>query len=394
MALDRIILGIDINGGERNQGTLPSQRVAQALLQLQGSYPKIDFVLFGRSAEASLGLKAHKVPTKRITVIDCPAWTISVDEVLGSARSSRTQRIKETSVHVMLDYLKRGEINCAYSMGETGSLIGYGKKKIGLIKGVPIKYPPLVAELPTRQGVHILFGDVGATVDTQPEQVLIYGILFDVYAKDVLKKENPRLAILSNGEEVHKGSKFVAELSNLIEKYNEKSKNKLNYIGFIEGKHGMFENKADIILAEGFVGNTNLKTMEGILESFVAFAQAEISPKAILARIPRKPKAIFDVAGLTFAFLSKEFFKLSGTYTKLKSMFNPDNYNAAPLLGINGYLVKGHGNSKPAGIYNGLERTIKYLQSNAIEHICERFNDSDLGIDLISTKGLKTDSYM
>ena len=234
MALDRLVLGIDTNGGERDYGSLPSQRVAAALNKLYGLYPYVDFALFGRHEEASKSIKEYKVPKDRVSIIDCPAWTISVDEVEGSCKTNRTQRIKETSLHVMLDYLKNRNIHCAYSMGETGSLIGYGKSKIKIIEGVPIKYPPLVAELPTRQGVHILFGDVGATVDTAPEQVLVFGILFDLYSRDVLKKENPRLAILSNGEEAYKGNKFVLELAKLIDKYNSEAKSKLNYLGFID----------------------------------------------------------------------------------------------------------------------------------------------------------------
>jgi glycerol-3-phosphate acyltransferase PlsX len=376
MALERLVLGIDINGGERNHGSLPSQRVAEALNKLCRLYPYVDFALFGRGEDASKSFREHKVPTNRVAVIDCPAWTKSVDEVEGSSKANRTQRIRETSLHVMLDHLKKKDIHCAYSMGETGSLIGYGKSKIKIIDGVPIKYPPLVAELPTRQGEHILFGDVGATVDTTPEQVLVYGILFDIYSRDVLKKENPRMAILSNGEEAYKGNRFVLELARLIDKYNMAAKSKLNYVGYTEGTHGMFEHKADIVLAEGFVGNTNIKTMEGVIESFISFGRAEISPEAIFKRIPKKPRAVFDIGGLACAFLSKEFFKLSGTYSRLKDMFNPDNYNAAPLLGLDSYLVKGHGNSRPAGIYNGLERTIKYCQSNAINHIKERFSNT------------------
>lgn len=366
--MESLTLCVDINGGDRKEGMTPMRKIAKALAR-HSMEENVNYLLFGEEAEARQLLKQEEVDMRKIGIIHSPAWFFAPNKVEGSDRQGLTQRIRETSLHRLLKHMEetKGTANCAYSMHETASLIGYSRNM--MIAETRLIYPPLVAEIPHFKGGSFLFTDVGATLDTPPKDVMAYAMLCDTYSRHVLKIGKPRIAILNIGEERGKGNAFVNQLDTILRDCSG-----LNYTGFIEGKHGIFEGKADIVLAQGFVGNTSLKTIEGIVEAAAGYARSELCPSTIMKRARTTPRAALDIAGVILLAAGIQFFKMSGTYSRMKDHFSPDNRNAAPLLGLEAYITKGHGNSTENGIYHGLCRTVEYCRSGIVEHIRKRFN--------------------
>jgi glycerol-3-phosphate acyltransferase PlsX len=354
----KILVGVDCNGGDRKQGQHPSVDICKAVAKFgrvhDTLHEGVSFLLFGHHEEINRAMERAKLNClDDIDLYPYPAYFTGLKSIEGSRRSRYEEKKQETSLLGMLDALNSGRIDCAFSMGETASLIAYSKHIIGIIDKVPVGSPPLVATIPTVDGRGFLFADVGATVDTTVDDAFVYAQLCDIYSRDVLGVSAPRIAILSNGQEESKGNRFVRELSRRL------NGSGLNYVGYAEGKgeDGILLGKADIVIAEGFVGNTNLKMIAGVIEAERILIRRSI-PKDLLGKLRMKLGYMFLRPNIDY----------------VKEAFNPDAYNGAPLLGLDGYIVKGHGSSVPDGICTALENTVRYYNSGAVEHIRARFS--------------------
>ena len=387
MDLEEITLGVDMNGGDWIRGSHPSEVITQGLRMFRERYPSINLQLFGDEVEINHNLKRYGIPTEGIMVSDFPGYYVNNRPAGLDNSMSAKEKKKQTSLIGMLDALNEEEIQCAYSLGDTGSLIAHATREIGFIRGLfritKGKYPPLIAEVPKLDGSNFLFLDVGANVDVSGRRLLKYGELADSYARKALDIDDPRIAALSNGTETFKGNHTVKELERHMKRHNDHHEPALNYVGYIEGKtghgrygrRGFFEEDIDIVLADGFVGNTNTKTMEGLIETIYKKVKHEKDDIV-------KDGTIREKIGLALGYLS--MWMLQGRLKRVESEFHPDYRNAAPLLGLDAPIMKGHGNSSPRGVYHGLIRTLEYHQSGAIQHMRDRF--SKKGVDYNETQ--------
>jgi glycerol-3-phosphate acyltransferase PlsX len=210
---------------------------------------------------------------------------------------------------------------------------------LGLLPG--IERPGIAIVIPTLKGTSLII-DVGANIDPKPVQLLQYGIMAGAYLKHILNRPDASIGLLNVGEEESKGTGFIKDTHELL------SKSKLNFIGNVEGKD-LFSGKCDIIICDGFVGNVALKVTESAAEAMQAFLKKHLKSNPL---------------GMLGVLL------LRTSFSRFKKEIDYSEYGGAPLLGINGVVIIGHGRSNVNAIKNAI-RTAK-------EEVERKFNEKIL----------------
>lgn len=241
---------------------------------------------------------------------------------------------KETSIYKAVDLVKDKTADAVVSMGHSGATMSLATLRIGRLKGV---FRPAIATImPTAiSGKLSLVLDVGANVDCKAEHLAQFAIMGEAYAKDVLKITKPKVGLLSNGEEESKGNEITKEAFVALKKLE-------SFVGNVEGNN-VFDGSVDVIVCDGFVGNILLKASEGVADSIT---------KIIKQNVRRSPLAI---AG---AVLMRKVFKV------LKKQVDYAEYGGAPLIGINGCAIIGHGKSNAKAVKNAIFQAISFSSSN------------------------------
>ena len=188
--------------------------------------------------------------------------------------------------------------------------------------------------------------DVGGNVDCKPVHLLQFAIMGSIYAKYVLRKDRPRVGLLSNGEEEEKGNELTKQAHELLKKTS------LNYVGYIEGKD-IYRGGIDVVVTDGFVGNVVLKLSEGLVEAVVKMLKAEIKARTLakLGYILAKP-----------------------AFDNLKKKIDYAEYGGAPLLGIDGVCIISHGASSAKAIKNAILRAREYVESGVNAYLLEELS--------------------
>jgi glycerol-3-phosphate acyltransferase PlsX len=196
--------------------------------------------------------------------------------------------------------------------------------------------------IPTETNLFVLI-DAGANVDPRPIHLLQYAIMASVYSKHVLGYKDPQIGLLSIGDEDVKGSDFTKEVFKMLRE------SKLNFRGNIEG-HDLFEDPAEVVVCDGFVGNVVLKTCEAIAHAIFTWLRHE------LKRSPVR------MAGAMMA---------KGAFKAIRKKIDPEEYGGSPLLGVNGICIIAHGNSTPFAIKNALRVAAESIEHQVNPHIVE-----------------------
>ena len=231
---------------------------------------------------------------------------------------------RDSSIVVGMKQVKNGEADAFVSGGSTGAVLVGGQLIVGRVEGV--RRPPLAPLIPTLEGVSLLI-DCGANVDARPDHLVQFAQMGSVYMRDVVGVKNPRVAIVNIGAEEEKGNALVKETMPLL-----KACEGINFIGSIEAREIPY-GKADVIVCEAFVGNVILKLYEG-----TAGALMKVIKDSLLS----------STRGKIGALLAKP--SLAG----IKKKFDSSEYGGAPLLGLNGLVVKAHGSSKAKDITSAI----------------------------------------
>ncbi|MHC1784707.1 MAG: phosphate acyltransferase PlsX [Anaerolineaceae bacterium] len=244
------------------------------------------------------------------------------------------------SMAVGLDLVKKGEAQAFVSAGNTGGIMFNALRLLGRIKGV--QRPALTALFPVRNG-HCVVLDIGANADCRPEFLLQFAIMGSIYAEKVLNKPNPRVGLLSNGEESGKGNQLIKDTYHLLEEAG------LNYIGNVEGKE-LFGGEVDVVVTDGFTGNILLKSSESVAKLITEVLKEELKSSFIttLGALLAKP-----------------------AFGKIKKMMDPGEIGAAPLLGIDGLAFVGHGRSDARAILSALRVAHTAIEINLIDSLRE-----------------------
>ncbi|MEN3002253.1 MAG: phosphate acyltransferase PlsX [Armatimonadota bacterium] len=296
-------IAVDAMGGDYAPqeivlGALESARQVSFEIILVGDTARIEALLPSRRRPANLRLRhASQV----ITMDDSPVAAV--------------RRKRDSSLVVAAQMVKQGEADALVSMGNTGAVGVVAKLLWGSLPYVD--RPAIATVLPTYTGRCVLL-DSGATVDCTPRHLLDFALMGQIYAAQVLEIPNPRVGLLNIGEEATKGNTLTKEAYQLLQAHL-----KDEFVGNVEGKT-FFEGVADVVVCDGFVGNVFLKTGEGVAETILKIVKEELT-RSVFNRLP-------------LALLKPAF-------DRVKRRLDYREYGGAPLLGVNGVCIIGHGRS-------------------------------------------------
>ncbi len=324
-------VALDAMGGDN-----APQAMVQGAVDAVAKRKDIKIFLVGQEDVIRAELQKYDYPKDYIEVVHA-------SEVIETAEPPvmAIRRKKDSSIVVALNMVKRGETDAFVSAGSSGAILVGGQLIVGRIPGV--ERPPLAPLMPTEKGVSLLI-DCGANVDARPSHLVQFAKMGSIYMKNVIGIENPRVAIVNIGAEEEKGNALVKETFPLLKECED-----INFIGSIEAReipHG----GADVIVCEAFVGNVILKLFEGV----GAVLMSEVK-KGLMATFRSKIGAVLIKPAL------KE---------TLKS-FDASEYGGAPLLGLNGLVVKTHGSSTAKEVANSIIQCITFKEQNISSKIRE-----------------------
>lgn len=325
-----IRIAIDCMGGDHG----PSVTVPAALRFLDG-HPAASLILVGREEAVRAHLSGRK-DDERLRVVHA-SEVIEMDE--SPALCLRNK--KDSSMRVALNLVKAGEANASVSAGNTGALMAVSRFVLKMLPG--IDRPAICAPLPTLNGhTHML--DLGANVDCGPEHLLQFGIMGAMLVSALEHSERPTVGILNIGEEEIKGNDVVKAAAELLKESG------LNFVGNVEGD-GIYKGDADVVVADGFVGNVALKTSEGLAQMLASSLRQEFK-RNLLTRL-----AALIALPVLNAF---------------KKRVDHRRYNGAILLGLKGISVKSHGSADSFAFANAIARAYDAAENRVLDRISER----------------------
>lgn len=261
-------------------------------------------------------------------------------EVVGMSESpaDALRKKKDSSMRVAINLVKEGRAHAAVSAGNTGALMATAKFVLKMLPG--IERPAIIAELPSKGGtVHML--DLGANTVVDASQLFQFAVMGSIVTSDIRKIESPRIALLNIGVEDTKGHHTVRDAAALM------AESSLNYVGFIEG-HEIFSGKADVVVTDGFTGNVALKTVEGTV-GLVSYYLRNAFSRNILTKIQ--------------ALLASSVLK------DLAMQTDSRNYNGASLVGLNGIVIKSHGNADAFAFQHAIDTALVEVENQVPDQI-------------------------
>ena len=317
-------IAIDAMGGDFG----PEPIVKGCLLALKER--KFEPILVGKRDEIlSLLPKGYK---NKISIVDA-------DDVISmSDAATDALKRKESSIFKAIELVKNGEAQGVVSAGHSGATMTLATLRLGRLKHV--SRPALVTLMPSKGKQRTVLLDVGANVDCTPENLVEFAVMGKYYAHDMLGIEKPSIGLLANGEEASKGNEVTKAAFKKLQGYD-------GFKGNVEGSD-IFNGSCNVIVCDGFIGNLVLKTAEGVASTISFF---------IKDYIRKSPVAI------TGALLMRKVFKL------LKKQIDYAEMGGAPLIGIKGCAIVGHGKSNPKAIKNAIFQAIRYVDTGVNEHI-------------------------
>lgn len=259
---------------------------------------------------------------------------------------SAALRIKDSSMKVGFELMKRGEVDAVVSAGNSGAMMAIGMLVMGRLPQVA--RPAILVVVPSSEKGTVII-DAGANVDCKPRHLVEFGLMGSIYADRVLGISQPRVGVLSNGEEESKGNDLTraasAELANSF----------VNFIGYVEGRD-IFNNKVDVVVCDGFTGNIALKTMEGV----ASFA-GSVLKGAFQKNLSSKLGYLLSRTSLKEAYRRLDYAE----------------YGGAPLIGLDGVAIIAHGGSNPLAIKNAIRAASDAVERQVNRHIGEALGEVD-----------------
>lgn len=326
---DKVIVALDAMGGDNAPFEIVKGAIEATIEQ-----DNIHVMLVGKESVIQTELDKYNCDKSRISIVNADEIITNDEPPVMAIRQK-----KDSSIVVALNLVKKGEADAFVSAGSTGAILVGSQLIAGRIKGV--ERAPLAPLIPTTEGFSLLI-DCGANVDARASHLVQFAKMGSIYMENVLGIENPRVAIVNIGAEEEKGNMLVKETYPLLKNCNE-----INFIGSIEAREIPY-GKADVIVCEAFVGNVILKLYEGVAGALV---------KQIKEGLMSTPVSKVG------AFLAKPALKKT-----LKSL-DAAEYGGAPMLGLNGLVVKTHGSSMSKEVKNSIIQCALFKKQNINEKI-------------------------
>jgi glycerol-3-phosphate acyltransferase PlsX len=264
-------------------------------------------------------------------------------ETIGMAEpgAKAVRRKKQSSINIAMEMVKEGRAQAFVSAGNTGAAVASATLKLRTLTGVD--RAGIATAIPNEHGLcHIL--DAGANPDAKPEHLVAYAIMGTAFSRNVLGVRNPRIGLMSNGEEDEKGTAFTKEAFKLLKRTPG-----IQFIGNVEGRD-LFEAQLDVVLCDGFVGNIMLKTVEATAKAVSKWLKAEIKGNPL------------RLCGAVLA---------NGAFKALKEKSSYETYGGSPLLGVNGVVIIAHGSSTALAVRNAIRVAMETVENRVNQRIEE-----------------------
>ena len=299
-----------------------------------------EIVLVGNESELESLLKNVPGDSSRVKIAQAPE-ALDMSDHIVEARAK-----KQNSMKVGMELVKEGRGDAFVTAGNTGMAMYFAKKTFGDIEGV-IR-PCLCGVFPVRNGKAVVL-DIGANAECRPEFLIQFAIMGKIYAQTMLNITAPRVGLLSNGEEEGKGNNLVRETFPLLENVEQ-----INFVGNVEGKE-LFGGEADVVVTDGFTGNVVLKSTEAVAKLIVDILKEELmsSFRTKMGGLLAKP-----------------------AFGKLRSMLDPSEVGAAPLLGIDALVFVGHGRSDTKAIVSAIREAKQAVDNHLLEELRSAITES------------------
>jgi len=293
---------------------------------------QVEVLLVGAEELIKKEFSKHKISANTASIVNAPE-TIGMGEGILSFRKK-----KNSSIRVGAQLVKSGQADAFVSTGNTAAVVYISKKVLGSLSGVD--KPALSLLVPNLKGLTLLL-DVGANVDCRPQHLEQFAMMGQIFMENVLDLKNPKIGLMSIGEESSKGNELTKEV---FEKLQSSS---LNFIGNVEGKD-IYSGKADIIVTDGFIGNVALKVSEGVVETLFYMVRNEVM------------KNFFAKIG---------YLLMKRNLKKMYRKVDYSEYGGALLLGLNGVCIIGHGRSNVNAVKHAVRLAKDFVMSKAQDKI-------------------------
>ena len=328
---------VDAMGGDN-----APEEIVKGAVEAAASREDIQIIFTGREEVIKQELAKYEYPADRVSIVNATEVIETAEPPVNAIRKK-----KDSSIVVGMNLVKKKEADAFVSSGSTGAVLVGGQVIVGRIKGV--ERPPLAPLIPTKTGVALLV-DCGANVDARPSHLVQFAKMGSIYMENVVGVKNPRVGIVNIGAEEEKGNALVKETFPLLKACKD-----INFIGSVEARD-IPAGVCDVIVCEAFVGNVILKLYEGTGSVFLSMIK-----QGMMGSLRSKIGALLVKPALK---------------STMKS-FDASEYGGAPLLGLNGLVVKSHGSSKAKEIRNSVIQCAQFTQEGITEKIREHILEQE-----------------
>ena len=328
---------VDAMGGDN-----APEEIVKGAVEAAASREDIQIIFTGREEVIKQELAKYEYPADRVSIVNATEVIETAEPPVNAIRKK-----KDSSIVVGMNLVKKKEADAFVSSGSTGAVLVGGQVIVGRIKGV--ERPPLAPLIPTKTGAALLV-DCGANVDARPSHLVRFAKMGCIYMENVVGVKNPRVGIVNIGAEEEKGNALVKETFPLLKACKD-----INFIGSVEARD-IPAGVCDVIVCEAFVGNVILKLYEGTGSVFLSMIK-----QGMMGSLRSKIGALLVKPALK----------------KTMKSFDASEYGGAPLLGLNGLVVKSHGSSKAKEIRNSVIQCAQFTQEGITEKIREHILEQE-----------------
>ena len=338
MSENNLVISIDAMGGDNSPKV-----VIEGLNLAHKRNPDIRFLVYGD--EIKVNQEMERFPSLKAV---CQIFHTE-EFVHNEDKPSHVIRNRATSMYQAVEAVKRGDAQAVVSAGNTGALMAISKMVLKTIH--KIHRPAIVSIMPRQEGCYVML-DLGANTECNGINLAEFAIMGNIFAKYALGLNSPRVALMNIGAEEMKGKEEIHNAASIIKNSNLN----LNFIGYIE-PHEIPQNKADVVVADGFSGNIALKSVEGTSRLIMRIIKQSIK------------ESFFAKLGIPF---------MLGAMKKLKNKMDPRLYNGAMFVGLNGLSVKSHGGTDAFGFSIAIENAARLVRKDFVGSIRHELENIDL----------------
>ncbi len=326
-----LTIAVDAMGGDH----APSTEIDGAIAAAQAHDVKV--ILVGREDLLKPELAKRNGAERLPIEVAHASERITMEDSAGKALRAK----RDSSIRVASRLVRDGAAQGVVSAGNTGAVMATAKTVQGMVPGVD--RPALASALPTLAGTPTVVMDVGANVDCTPKMLVQFAVMGEVYSRVILHRPNPRVGLLSIGEEEHKGNELTRAASQLLKSLP------INFIGNVEGRD-VYSGAADVIVCDGFVGNVLLKVSEGLVD-----VMRQMLTESLSTTVPRKMGYLLS----------------RGAFVEFKKRVDYSETGGAPLIGVKGVCIICHGSSNVNAVKNAIRVAAEYAVGGVNKQIEE-----------------------